>query len=918
MIRKAIYIISIVLLVVIVYLFYKRIQTKPTQTSQPELIKAIPANPSVVLSTNNINALNALILSKNNIWDALSYINFWGKTTKQLHHIDSLLEKEVELKFSLSSCPVAISFHNSGSRTFIPLVAIELNEKINAESIARFFAQQLNLKTNVKNYNETVIHTYNHNGNTEGYFVFEGIFVWSSSDLLLERSLREFGPRKGLIADNEFLQLYDARGTEPAASIFIHTSRFGSDLDKYSLKKISIPFDAFWGRGSWIAADISASENNLSLAGFVAGSDNASLVSHIKTQKSQKPSVFEVIPMGTNELRYLSITNKENFLATITQNSAENSSVADFNLWQTKTENIIGTNPAEVFLKNVGNQFAFGETGSTIEDKPAAFVICDVSGNTQAADKFKGYLEFYAGNSGKNLQSLITVYDLGKGESIEILEFQVPDFFYRIFGNISGSKEINFITFYKNFLIGAAEKNNIISIISSVELGKNLTHDESFTGFYEKMVSESNLFIFSSARSASNRSKTLFKSAANEPFAGTETALGKLNGLGLQLLDTRNMMYLNAAIDYTGKADVKDESVWQSLLDTTFVMKPVFFDNHYTGEKEIFLQDKANTIYLISASGKILWKKKIEEVIISDVYQVDCFKNGKFQLLFNSASRLYLIDRNGNYVERYPVRLPSDATAGLGLADYEKKRDYRIFIPTVDKQILLFGIDGNIVKGWEFGKTDFEVTVPVQHFRFKNLDYIVFFDKAGIYILDRKGKSRIKTKEPITLAANGRIFAEINGPGGAPAFVTIDNNGIIKHILLSGNVIESNFGIGTGNIFWEFADINGDAVNEFMVANENKLTTYNNKGTVLFERSFTQLLKVNPSLYRFSSRDTKIGVTDTGLGLIYLINNDGTDYDGFPVPGSTAFSIGFLKPGSGSFALIVGRNDNFLYNYLVK
>lgn len=916
MIRKAIYLFSIVLLVVIVFLFYKRIHTKPIQTSEPELIKAIPANPSVIITTHNINALNALILSKNNIWEVLTEINFWGKTTHRLHQIDSLLEKEVELKYSLSSCPVAISLHNSGTRLFIPLIAIELNEKIKPEAIARFFEHQLKIQTTPKNYSETIINTYNIGNNTGGYFIFEGIFVWSSSDLLLERSLREFGPRKGLIADKEFLQLYAARGTEPAASIFLHANRFGVTLENYTLHNVSGQIDAFWGKQSWIATDLNASENTLSMAGFVSGTDNMSMISRLKNQKAQQPALFNVVPMGANEIRFITITQKESYLSLL-NNSTDNIS-NEFQLWQSRSENLIGVNPLDIFVKTLGSQFVFGELNVTGQNAPAPFVVCDVSGNTLATDVFKGYLNYYANNSGKNLPSLITSLDLGAGESVEILEFQVPELFQKILGFVSGSVNTQYITFYNNHLIGAAEKSTLSEIIRSIELGKTISRDESFLEFYDNMVSESNFFVYSNGQAASARSKSLFKTSGNEPFAGIENATERLNGLGLQLLNTRNLLYLNGAIDYTGKTVVKDESVWQSLLDTSFAMKPVFFDNHYTGEKEIFLQDKNNTIYLISASGKILWKKKIEEAIISDVYQVDCFKNGKFQLLFNSAGRLYLIDRNGNFVERYPVRLPSNATTGLGLADYEKKRDYRIFIPTVDKRILLYGIDGNIVKGWEFGKTDFEVTVPVQHFRFKNLDYIVFFDKSRIYILDRKGNNRIKTKEPVTIAANGRIFGEINGPGGAPAFVTIDNDGKIRHILLSGNVINNDFGLDKGDFYWELADINGDANSEFLILKENKLTAYTNKGAVLFERSFGQTLKVHPSLYRFSSRDTKIGITDTESGLIYLINNDGKDYDGFPVPGSTAFSIGFLKPGTGTFALIVGRNDNFLYNYLVK
>ena len=69
------------------------------------------------------------------------------------------------------------------------------------------------------------------------------------------------------------------------------------------------------------------------------------------------------------------------------------------------------------------------------------------------------------------------------------------------------------------------------------------------------------------------------------------------------------------------------------------------------------------------------------------IYQIDFYKNGKLQLLFNTAAQLHLLDRNGNYVERYPVKLRSPATNGMALFDYEKSRDYRIFLAAEDKGV---------------------------------------------------------------------------------------------------------------------------------------------------------------------------------------------------------------------------------------
>jgi hypothetical protein len=51
--------------------------------------------------------------------------------------------------------------------------------------------------------------------------------------------------------------------------------------------------------------------------------------------------------------------------------------------------------------------------------------------------------------------------------------------------------------------------------------------------------------------------------------------------------------------------------------------KPYMVKNHNTGENELFVQDILNNIYLINRAGRILWKKKLPEPIISEIFQID-------------------------------------------------------------------------------------------------------------------------------------------------------------------------------------------------------------------------------------------------------------------------------------------------------
>src|SRR5690606_8195677 len=113
-----------------------------------------------------------------------------------------------------------------------------------------------------------------------------------------------------------------------------------------------------------------------------------------------------------------------------------------------------------------------------------------------------------------------------------------------------------------------------------------------------------------------------------------------------------------------------------------------------------------------------------------------------------------MIDRIGNFVERYPVKLESEATTGMSLFDYENNRDYRIFIPCENKRVYLYSKEGNTIKDWSFGRTETVVTTPVQYFRLDGKDYIVFADQNNMYMLNRKGDVRVKVKQAIRKSPN--------------------------------------------------------------------------------------------------------------------------------------------------------------------
>lgn len=188
-----------------------------------------------------------------------------------------------------------------------------------------------------------------------------------------------------------------------------------------------------------------------------------------------------------------------------------------------------------------------------------------------------------------------------------------------------------------------------------------------------------------------------------------------------------------------------ESSLWAVAADTTIRTSVFPFKNHITGENELVFQDEKNQLYLMSATGSVLWKKRITEPIRSAIYTVDVFHNHKNQLFFNTDHELHLIDRNGNEVQGYPVKLPAKATNSITMLDYDlQDKDYRILIACEDKRIYNYTLYGIKTEGFTPVKVEDEVNLPVQYIKVAGSDYLITVDSEGkIYIFSRKGEGRI-------------------------------------------------------------------------------------------------------------------------------------------------------------------------------
>jgi hypothetical protein len=281
--------------------------------------------------------------------------------------------------------------------------------------------------------------------------------------------------------------------------------------------------------------------------------------------------------------------------------------------------------------------------------------------------------------------------------------------------------------------------------------------------------------------------------------------------------------------------------------------------------------------------------------------------------MFSGKNYLHLLDRNGNYVERYPVKLRSPSTNSLALFDYESNRDYRLFIAGEDELLYAYDKSGNVVKGWTPYKTSGQINSAVKFFRVSGKDYIIATDETSVYFLDRSGNVRLNAKEPVRRALHSEIRLTT---GNEPSILFSSPDGTVNLVHFNGDVEKLVFRKFSENHSFDYFDVDGDGSGEYVFIDEGILYLYESDKNEVFERNFETSDLGGPLEFVFSSTVRGIGVFDNNKKLIYLLNKSGDIYSGFPLKGASLFSITKLNDRTG-FNLIVGGNDGFLYNYRI-
>jgi len=863
-------------------------QDRRTLLTDPYM--AVSPEACFVIETVDLQSFINSLITGQGLFGEIGKVKEFDSFNRKMKFLADQMNKTGFKKITGSSSSL-ISFYLLGDGKLAPLLSLAVPSDLKVRQVREI------LKTSgIKAINEHTIQGRSvlelpylaDNRNDTAYLsVVSGLFICSTSKEVLIKAIQQTGGSNDVRSIPGFSRILQASGKNED-KIFVVFSNLPGLFKSAFKSEYSSTAREIGRMAGGAGGDIFMSDNGLVLSGYMESMDPSDILYKYKTGTPGVFHTYKILPSAT-VLSESVILNNSEIKVKAAKTEAEDLAV--------KLREFTGEELTRAFID--------------ISDRPVnenTLIIYELKDRVFAE---KIFLDKFS-----DLKTEDNVLFFQPDDQVKVAVYRTPfkGFAAAMVPGFADDFDDTYFAFYDNFLITGNSFVTISRLLYDNLLNKTLANDLIYRDFESTIPTVARYsFYCVPSRIIEYLAQYLNKDII-EMLRSNRNSLDKIQAAGYQFVSSNGMIYNSLSISFKDKAREVSTTEWETLLDTVAAVKPFFFTNHITGAKEIFIQDMKNNAYLINAAGRVLWKVPLSERIRGNIYMIDYLRNGKYQLLFSGKNYLHLLDRNGNYVERYPVKLRSPATNSLALFDYDNNRNYRLLIAGEDRMVYAYDREGNVVKGWKPFRTNGIVNSEISWLRVSGKDYLLISDESSVYFIDRTGNARLTLKAPV-VKAKGSAIRLISGE--SPMVVCSAPDGTIQEISFDGTVTKFSLGKFSGDHCFDIFDVNGDGFGEYIFIDRGILYLYNYNKAEIFKREFGSDELGGPINFIFSASDRKIGVFDIDKKLIYLIDRNGDTMKGFPLRGASMFSIGKLSEKSG-WHLIVGGTDRFLYNYKLE
>lgn len=817
------------------------------------------------------------------IWKNLTSLPIFNKIDHHIEVLDSISGKNGAVQSFFEKNEVLVSFHVISSNSMDMLFTLEVNNLSQHELLSKTIDHYKKTENLTKRTRQYLGYTITELGFEEGsfaYVFYKNYFVGSFTPFLVEDAIRVIEDREILSFQEQHASIFGiTKLQQDQGNIFLNTSRLSqitgvfTDPLKGDLSALSSLTDISF-------LDLSINEDNILMTGFSL--NNPLKGNYLDVFNEVVSSEFEmpqVTPDNTAALIHFSFDNTEKWYAGLKNYWRKTNSSILTRMEELEDKYRVETSDLNHFLdKELGLIFL----ESLNPNSPDMITCLKISDQNAASAFFETFSEATRNENDPYNESW---------SDIPLHHIEIDELPAQLFGPVFSGFSTTFYCQIGNYLfLGNSEQvlKQLIDQVNSEEMWRKSIKVNSFLEIANK---EANVSLLVHSPGAWNMLTNRLNDKWNKFFNEHSLTLKQLEYCAFQFSNIDGKYYTNIALQHPGRIIEKIEaSDFELITEQTFtnklVTKPFVVKNHNNGSLEILVADSLNNVFLVSSDVDTLWRKSLNEKIVSPIYQVDYYKNKKLQYLFATSSLVYIIDRNGETLPGYPFALPNKQEIEfLSLIDYDNSRNYRIMAATNDGNYYLFDKGGVNLEGWKPKSLEGKPVIHPFHMRIRSRDYIVFMHRNGlVYILNRRGEP--VSGFPMDLKGNveNQFFIKKGGNISTTTFTTVTNDGEVVEFNLEGKFLkrEQMYKTTPSDQFLLVTSSPNNRSFIVLRSDDEKVTVIDSKGKELFNHNF-KTPSLSAKYYNFSPDNEVIVITDKNKSYTYLYNKEGRVLHSLPL-----------------------------------
>lgn len=476
----------------------------------------------------------------------------------------------------------------------------------------------------------------------------------------------------------------------------------------------------------------------------------------------------------------------------------------------------------------------------------------------------------------------------------EIKEIAIANFTGKLFNPLVSGSSQTYYSSIGNYIILSENIESMKKFLEDIDQENVWGKSVAFNKFTESTLLESNFSIYINTplvwSSITEKLGPRWRAFVQE----NQPLLSSFDFGAIQFSHLNESFYTNITWTYSEFADknnrkpVKSSDRLVASLGSSIISHPTVVKSHVSGDDEVLIQDSAYVLYHMSADGKVLWQKELNERIVGDIHQVDFFTNGKLQFFFATSRHLHIIDRLGNYVNPYPQEIKLRETVYTTVVDYDKSKKYRFLLADRSGKLWMFDKEAKNLEGWMPKNIEGELIAPAKHYRIRGKDYIMAIRKDGLaYLSTRRGENIRRFPLDLEARPNGDFYLEAGNTLATTNFVCVSKDGFRIRFSLGGKIMSRETLIKPSfeTQFSLLAEQSGKAY-VILQQDTKKLTVLTEDGKEIFSNAFVGTNRADVKYYDFGAGKIYFTVTDLEQELSFIYDENGKLLNSTPLEGN--------------------------------